>query len=622
MPTGTVAWVAALLLSLPVLAEVPPATTTNAAAFPDDVRTGPVLEWQAYLTAHAVQRLGADPSQFELTMDQFRSLRVSKVILEVYRSGLIVPQNQLAQVRDAFRQSGLAVAGGIATVPGGDFGVPANTGLSWFNWQNPKTQRDLEAVVRRSARVFDEFIVDDFVCTGDKSAESEAARAGRSWSAYRRDLLTGLCQSIFIDPAREVNPNINMIIKYPQWYDRFHLFGYDVARMSRLFDQVWVGTETRGANTQRFGFVPPYEGFVNYRWLSSIAGPKLGGAWFDHGDCNAHDFVEQAWQTVLAGARQIILFNSDDLVAGHPGHELLRRDFDDLERLATAVRDSPVIGFAAYKPPNSDAGSDLYVMDFLGMLGLPLIPHSSYPKDAQTIFLPTQAAADPAIEPLVAQSLDSGRSLVLTAGFLAALPPSTPFLLWAGLAENVTLQPQFAPHLLDDGQTVALDPPLRLAAQVIPGAARVLLEAEVNGVLVPFLTEHRVDRSRVIVLNVHTFSQADFDAVGEVLLAPRPLGLLEIPPGWVGQVREAFGDAPHAKLRAPSRVTLQPLQIRGWFVQNYNPHPVHVELELEPGLAGPWVDGFTGKTLSPVSGVLGHTLPARSRWWIDTPPVR
>ena len=53
-------------------------------------------------------------------------------------------------------------------------------------------QRDLEGVMRTSAKVFDEFIVDDFLCTGDQSAESDAARQGRSWSQYRRDLLTEL----------------------------------------------------------------------------------------------------------------------------------------------------------------------------------------------------------------------------------------------------------------------------------------------------------------------------------------------------------------------------------------------------------------------------------------------
>lgn len=606
----------AVALMLGSLAGVP----ARASAVGSDavVERGSVLVWQAYMTAHAVERLAADPASYPAVRDRFRALRVSRVVLEVYRSGLVVPQAHLESVRDAFIRHGFTVAGGIATVPGGDFGVPANAGLAWFNWQNPKTQRDLEAVMRMSARVFDEFIVDDFLCTGDLSAESDAARGDRSWSEYRRDLLTELSQSVFIDPAREVNPAIRMIIKYPQWYDRFHLFGYDVARKSPLFDQVWVGTETRGANTQRFGYVQPYEGFVNYRWLGSVAGPRLGGAWFDHGDCDAHDFVEQAWQTVLAGAREILLFNSDNLLAGHPGHDLLQQDFDHLDRLAAAVKESPVIGFGAYKPPNSDAGSDLYVMDYLGMLGLPLIPHSTYPHASKTVFLPTQAAADPHIERQAARSLEAGHSLVVTVGFLAALPEHSRFHQWTGLARPVQRQPLLAPRILDSGQAITLDPPLRLAAPIDSGTGRVLLEALVDGARVPFLTEHSAGPGRVSVLNVHTFSQADFDAVGEVLLAPRPLGLLDLPVAWAGQLRKTFGHAAGAQLRAPTRVTLQPLQNRGWFLQNYNSHPVQVTLTLVSDRPRTWVDGFTGAALLPVDGALSRTLPPRSRWWIDT----
>ena len=69
--------------------------------------------------------------------------------------------------------------------------------------------------------------------------------------------------------------------------------------------------------------------------------------------------------------------------------------------LAAAVARQPVTGVASYKPANSDAGGDLYINDFVGMLGIPLVPTSTFPKDADAIFLPTQAAKDEAV---VAQS--------------------------------------------------------------------------------------------------------------------------------------------------------------------------------------------------------------------------
>ena len=46
---------------------------------------------------------------------------------------------------------------------------------------------------------------------------------------------------------------VRLIIKFPQWYDRFHLFGYDPPRMAEAFDKVWVGTEVRNPLTRRGG---------------------------------------------------------------------------------------------------------------------------------------------------------------------------------------------------------------------------------------------------------------------------------------------------------------------------------------------------------------------------------
>jgi hypothetical protein len=41
-------------------------------------------------------------------------------------------------------------------------------------------------------------------------------------------------------PARRVNPQVRLIIKYPQWYDRFHERGDDVIRQTADFDRIWV----------------------------------------------------------------------------------------------------------------------------------------------------------------------------------------------------------------------------------------------------------------------------------------------------------------------------------------------------------------------------------------------
>ena len=576
------------------------------------------LRFSVYATSGSVHRMASEESERQRALDVFTRLGVDGIYIEVYRGGDIVSPEELVFLRDFFAAQGMRVVGGIATVPGGDFGVEADVGLHWFNFQNAKTRRDLEGVMRASAPIFDTFIVDDFLCSGDRSAESDAARGARSWGDYRRDMMTTVASETILRPAREANPDITMIVKFPQWYDRFHLFGYDVTRMPQLFDRVWVGTETRGARTQRYGFVQPYEGFVNYRWIRALSGNKIGGAWFDHGDCGPHDFIEQAWQSVLAGAPEIVFFCYGDIAGGHPDHERLREAAPDLQRLAQAVRETPVTGIPAYKPPHSDAGGDLYVMDFTGMLGVPLVPTPVFPEGSPRVFLPTQAAADPDVAGKITAA-EGPETLVMTAGFLAALNDDATVLEWAGVGKPSAGAPLDASAIIADGRETPIAPALRLAGNLEVNGATVLLEAVAGEQRVPYLTVHECGGRRVVVFNNHTFSQADFDAVGEVLLAPRDLGMLELPQAWVDTLRRelsgwAGNDFPDgAVLSAPARVTFQPVGA-GWFVQNYHDEDTAVHLSFPRELA--LQDGFTGASAGSPGAEYEHVLPPRSRLWL------
>lgn len=570
------------------------------------------LSLSTYVTAHSVQRLLADTAGRREALSLLKAHGITNVYLEVYRSGVVVPSELLRTVRDFFQDHGIQVVGGIVTVPGGDFGVRQQGRLGWFNWQAEKTQQDLERVMREAASIFDTFIVDDFLCTADTSQESKTAKGQRSWSQYRRDLLTQISQDVFITPAREVNPDITMIIKYPQWYDRFHLFGYDVARQPDLFDVVWVGTETRGQYTQRFGFVQPYEGFVNYRWLASRSGEKIGGAWFDHGDCDAQDFIEQAFQTVLAGAREIVIFNYDSFVYGHRGHHLLRREFEHLVELAQAVGHTPVQGIPAYKPPNSDAGGDLYIMDYIGMLGVPLVPVATYPEQASTVFLPTQAAADSGIAAKIQTSLSRNCRIIVTTGFLANMQHNRNLVEMAGLEWPVTIDPAEAQKIIVNQQIVPLPRPLNVESPLRLTTATPLLTTQFGPFRLPYLTKNQA--GNIFVLNCHTFSQADFDAVDEVLLCPRPLGLLDVPQSWANTLRDAFGGQLGIQLSAPTRVTLQPLGKTNVVLHNYNTQHVDVVLNLQQ--SSPLMDVFSGTRIDRQNGAIKLTLPPRSRMWL------
>ncbi len=162
------------------------------------------LQLGIYITAHAINEFFADEAGRREAISIFRCNGITKAYVEVYRGGLVIEKSLLEKVRDTFEKNGIEVVGGIATVPGKDFGVKQEGQLGWFNWQNPKTQNDLKKVIKMSAEVFDEFIVDDFLCTSDTSDESKIAKGDQSWSQYRRDLLTTLSTEIFIKPAKKL----------------------------------------------------------------------------------------------------------------------------------------------------------------------------------------------------------------------------------------------------------------------------------------------------------------------------------------------------------------------------------------------------------------------------------
>ncbi len=571
------------------------------------------LKLNVYITAHEVsQNLDTEMGRRE-AMSLLRSHGIHKVLLEVFRSGYSVKPELLAETKRFFESQHIIVWGGIATLPGDGVCVRQEARLDWLNWQNPKTQKDLSAVIKSTAAIFDTLVIDDFFCTGDTSLESKAAKGSQSWSQYRRDLLTGLASDLFIKQARAVNPGMQIIIKYPQWYDRFHLFGYDVPRESALFDGVWVGTETRGANTQRYGFVQPYEGFVNYRWIKNVA-PKTTTAWFDHGDCDALDFIDQAYQSILAGAKELTIFSYHVFVSGHPGHHLLRREWDRLADLAARVDAAAGPTVYGFKPANTDAGSDLYLFDFVGMMGVPLQPVSQWPQHASVLLLPTQAGGA-VTRQQIEKALAARSTVVLTAGFLNTCKDEK-LANMAGVRLPIALDKVISSRVRMDGEVFNVTEPLTLAATLQNESATVLVDCEAGGQYVPFLTVKPWKNGKLVVLNSHTFSQKDFDAVDEVLLAPKKVGMLYVPSVVADKIRSTFLAGLGLEMIAPARVTLQPVREGEWFVQNYTSEAAKVRLQLPAAAAKVYRPVFKETVVENKDGYISMTLPARGRAWL------
>ena len=183
------------------------------------------------------------------------------------------------------------------------------------------------------------------------------------------------------------------------------------------------------------------------------------------------------------------------------------------------MREHPVEGVWAYKPPHGKPNGDLYLIDFVGMLGVPLVPTAALPNDAPCVFLPTQAAADKNILARVKTLVGRGATVVMTTGFVHDNVGGDESARLAGVARPADKTPRRASHVLDGGKLVEVAYGLDLATVLETTEAEVLLAARIDGRDVPFLTRRRRDAATLYVLNTHTFSQADFDAVGEVLLA-------------------------------------------------------------------------------------------------------
>jgi hypothetical protein len=512
------------------------------------------LRISVYCTAGDVQQHLTTPATRQRVLHVLQPLRVTRLFLEGRRGDEYVAPAPLREARDFFATHGIECSGGIATVPGGTFGTRQTGGLSWLNWESAKTRADVAGFFTENAPVFDEIIVDDFFCTGDVSPESERARGLRAWGEYRRDLLVSLIEPMILKPTQAARGRTRLILKYPQWYDRFHLFGYDPPRMSAPFDQIWVGTEVRDPQTRRMGFVQPTEGYMNFRWLASVAGGKVRGAWFDHIECSAQNFVDQAYGSVLAGAHELTLFRLGDVMAANAGDALLADRLPELRDLAARLHGQQRRGIAFYKPPGSESDENMYLADYLGMIGLPILPVAEYPKEAKVVFLPVQAAADPQLPDEMNRHLKRGATLVMTPALLRALDPA--MAKRTGVAVDAAGAPASASELGMGGRTTPLEAPVELDAAVRADSCEVQITAKLPDRDVPFLTRKRAGRGQVLLLNVRTFSEQDFRDTGEWLLAPRPLGLAKIAQPVADAIRAPLLSPLRLDFRAPAGVAL------------------------------------------------------------------
>src|ERR1035441_670338 len=122
------------------------------------------LQLSVYCTAGDVKHYLSTPEARERALHVLQSLKVARLFLEGRRGDEHVSPVQLRDMRDWFAAHGIHCSGGIATVPGGNFGQRQQGGLEWLNWESPKTRVDVAAFFAENAPIFPELVADDFFC--------------------------------------------------------------------------------------------------------------------------------------------------------------------------------------------------------------------------------------------------------------------------------------------------------------------------------------------------------------------------------------------------------------------------------------------------------------------------
>ena len=391
-------------------------------------------QFSTLFTAHDVKNHLTKDDDIDRAIDWCQRTAVTKVFVETFRDGYQAELTALKNAKVRFGAAGFEVSGCVTTTQVGKKSTRWNI-IACYTDQ--PTQNRLKSIFEFAAGIFDEIMIDDFWFTDCACTECDAARLakrvvvgpnsypvlGDFWEDYRRELMARLSRDYVLGAAKQVNPKARLIIKYPQWYDAFHERGYDVIRETADFDRIWVGTETRDYADEKWGGTPQYEAYFIMRWLGGIGGKKSGGGWYDWLGTTERTYVEQARQTVLAGARESLLFCYSGLqgTTGPKNIEALRANIPELIDVAKEVQRRDIVGLAAYKPPNSHPENEKRVFDFVGMLGLPLAPCHDFPANAPAGFFSVHALKDPEFAAKLTRFIQAGKPVLITDGLALQL---------------------------------------------------------------------------------------------------------------------------------------------------------------------------------------------------------
>ena len=358
-----------------------------------------------YAIAHTVRKLAQGALDPEKVFTLLDHLGVEKIYLENYRDGLFVSPSELGKVRKLF-EGKYEVAGGTCIGTWGEgWGRYVPEDHESFRVVCLTDERNLELLAkaaRELGSVFEEALIDDFWaqwCTCPYCVERfnsefglrvtpealrrELARGdtptARMWARFSTELLSRVSREFVVKPFREAGGK-RIVDKVAEWREDFYVRGLFLPEVAKVFDGVYVGTESRER-------VNSYGSHYITLLVKELAG-RVEGVWFDTYDglgwarsVSVETYVEQLLASLTPLPPELTLFNLEDLL--HPTREphvfALEKHAKPLREALAEVKGEPLgLLRPALQPPFSPV-EDRYVEDYIGSIGIPLKPARSIP---------------------------------------------------------------------------------------------------------------------------------------------------------------------------------------------------------------------------------------------------
>jgi hypothetical protein len=561
----------------------------------------------SYIRAQDVARM-ADDKFLNATWETVSSqVDLDKIYLETHRDAFTVDEKTMLKVKKFFLSKGLEVGGGIT------YTRSEPTDFETYSYARENERQQVREVAEYTAKLFDDFILDDFFFIDLKNDDEIAAKGTKSWTEYRLRLMADAGRELVVNPAKAVNPKVKVIIKYPNWYDHFHGLGFNLEEEPLYFDGLWTGTETRDPGSAQH--LQNYLSYNIIRYFDNIAPGRNGGGWVDAGGINMSmdRYAEQLHLTMLAKTPEIILWNYMQLADVKIMPQMMRRPWQDVggnsfrydEMVAPFQKDGKTItpttmarfasvtlrqtdelmgklgqpvGLISYKPYHS-SGED-FLQNYLGMIGLPMDMYPKWVDGRKQILLTEQAASDPQIVEKMKEQLRKGGDVIITTGLLKAIRDKVADICelycgdlkaivndfgMAGKSEREFIIPQVKYFTNDAWEVVSAGRPLT---------------GGVSGY--PILLRDTYSKGMLFVLTI-----------------PDDFGnLYDYPAGALNVIRRAMSKDVGAYIEGPAKVALFPYDNRTLVVENFNDEAVSINVVVNEKV-GSLRNLLTGESYQP-----------------------